>query len=59
MSKIRETRKKLNFTQQKVSDIIGVPIRTLQDWEGERRKPPQYVESLIIEKLERISEERI
>lgn len=54
---IKELRKELNWTQKDLSDNLGIPKRTLEDWENDRRTPPIYVEKLIIEKLERILED--
>ena len=54
MKKIREARKKYNLTQQEMSDLTGVPFRTLQNWEGGQRKCPDYVKDLVLEKLERV-----
>ena len=48
---IKEARKKAGLTIKAASDLIGVPYRTWQDWEAGLRKPPEYVERLIIEKL--------
>lgn len=51
MSKIKETRTKLGMTQREVSNLLGIPKRTIEDWEAGRRKCPEYVEKLVIEKL--------
>lgn len=50
--KIKEVRLRLGLSAADVTRIIGVPRRTLQDWEAGKRTPPEYVERLIIEKLE-------
>jgi DNA-binding transcriptional regulator YiaG len=34
-----------------MSDLLGIPLRTIEDWDSGRRKPPEYVVSLIIYKL--------
>ena len=41
-----------NLTQQGISDLIGVPKRTIENWEADVSKPPEYVQKLIIEKIE-------
>lgn len=51
MMKIKEARKAAGLTQAAAAEMIGVPKRTWEDWETDRRHPPQYVEKLIIEKL--------
>lgn len=49
---IKEARKAAGLTQSAAAELIGVPKRTWEDWEAERRHPPLYVEKLIIEKLQ-------
>lgn len=55
MSAIRDARKAAGLSQQGVTDALGIPRRTLQDWEAGRRKPPAWAETLVVEKLERIA----
>lgn len=57
MSKLKETRVSLGFTQKQVAEMLGIPKRTIENWEGGVNKCPDYVERLIIEKLQRIKEE--
>lgn len=52
---IKEARKAAGLTQAAAAEMIGVPKRTLEDWETDRRHPPKYVENLIVEKLLNIS----
>lgn len=54
MSKIKEARIAAGLSQKKMSQMLEVPVRTIQDWEGGKRQPPAYVEKLIIEKLEQL-----
>ena len=56
MSTIREARKAAGLSQQGVTDALGIPRRTLQDWEAGRRTPPGWAEALVVEKLERIAQ---
>ncbi len=53
---IKESRTKAGLTQQKMSDKLGIPKRTIEDWEGGRRKPPAWAEKLVKKELERMSE---
>jgi len=53
METIREYRISHGLTQQAVCDIVGMPLRTLQDWEYGKRTPPEWVLKLVLEKLER------
>lgn len=48
---IREAREEAGLTQKEVHDLVGVPIRSLQNWENGVRVCPQYVENLLVEKL--------
>lgn len=48
---IKEARKAVGLTQQGVTDFIGIPRRTLQDWEAGKRKCPEWCEKLVIEKI--------
>lgn len=52
MTTIKEARQAAGLSQQGVTDVLGIPRRTLQDWESGRRTPPAWAEALIIEKLE-------
>lgn len=48
---IKEARLAAGLTQQGMSDMLGIPKRTIEDWEGERRIPPEWAKKLVIEKL--------
>lgn len=54
---IKEARLKAGLTQVRMSELLEIPKRTIGDWETGTRKPPIYVEKLIIRELERIAEE--
>ena len=54
MNKIKDARIAAGLSQKKMSQILEIPVRTIQDWEGGKRQPPVYVEKLIIEKLEKL-----
>lgn len=49
---IKESRIKYGLTQKQLSDITGVPERTIQNWEGGQRKCPDYVEKMVLDMLE-------
>lgn len=44
---IKEMRKHLNVSRAEFSRRYNIPIRTLEDWESEKRTPPEYVISLL------------
>lgn len=54
-AKIKEARLRAGLTQEGVTKKIGIPRRTLQDWEAGRRKCPEWAERLIVNELERIA----
>ena len=45
--RIRELRESISFTRKEFSEHIGIPVRTLEDWEAGRRTPPDYIPRLI------------
>ena len=51
---IKEARQASGLSQAKMSTIFEIPKRTIESWESGERKPPAYVEKLIIEKLMQI-----
>ncbi|MCH5297277.1 MAG: helix-turn-helix transcriptional regulator [Ruminococcus sp.] len=52
---IKEARQKANLSRAKMSEILGIPTRTIQDWELQKRTPSEWVERLIIKELDRLS----
>ena len=53
MSKIKETRLAAGLSRQEVCDIIGIPYRTLQNWECDVRSPADWIENLVIAEIMR------
>ena len=49
--KIKETRAEYNITQKEMSEILEIPVRTIENWESGKRKPSKWVEKLIIDNL--------
>lgn len=49
--KIRELRDSIGMTKKEFSEHIGIPLRTLEDWEAARRTPPEYIPRLIAYQL--------
>lgn len=48
---IKEARKVAGLSQIQMSEKLGIPRRTIEDWERGINKCPDYVERLIVEKL--------
>jgi len=44
MKKLRE---EVGLNRREFSDYMGIPLRTLEEWESGRRKMPDYVLRLI------------
>ena len=57
MTTIKDARQAAGLSQQGVTDALGIPRRTLQDWESGKRTPPGWAEALVVEKLKRIAQE--
>lgn len=48
---IEEARKQKGMTRRDLSDWLGIPYRTVTNWENGSRVCPDYVERLIVEKI--------
>lgn len=57
-SEIKIWRTNAMMTQQEMSDKLGIPKRTIENWEGGKRSCPEWAERLIVEKLMQLTEER-
>lgn len=44
---IQELREKTGLSQSKFAEYFGLPLRTVQEWEQGRRKPPDYIPKLL------------
>ncbi len=49
---IREMRRQLGNTQSEFAARYGIPFRTIQNWETEARKPPEYIVALLEHRVE-------
>lgn len=45
--KIRKIREQTRLSRKDFSIHVGIPLRTIEDWEAGRRRPPEYVLRLI------------
>ena len=58
MSKnIKVVRENLELTQEQVSLLTGVPVKTLRNWEQEIRKPSEWTIDLVVDRLLRVKME--
>lgn len=51
---IKDARIAADMTQQEMADTLGIPKRTIENWEGGVTKPPEYVKNLVLRELERL-----
>ena len=49
---IRYARMKHGLTQTQLSQITGIPKRTIENWEGGQRKCPDYVANMVVNLLD-------
>lgn len=49
---IKEIRTKYRLTQQKMSDLTGIPRRTIQNWEGGQNECAPYIPQMVDTLLE-------
>jgi DNA-binding transcriptional regulator YiaG len=53
-SKIKIVRENLELTQEQVSILTSVPLKTLRNWEQEVRKPSEWTIYLVMDRLLRV-----
>ena len=46
-NRIKQIRDGLAMNRREFSEHFGIPVRTIEDWESGRRKPPSYLPRLI------------
>lgn len=56
---VKATRKAAGLTQAKMNQLMKVPMRTIQSWEAGDRIPPEYVQILVLEKLDQIKNNKL
>lgn len=49
---IKEIRSHYKLTQRQLSDITGIPLRTIENWESGSRSPSPYIPDLVQAKVE-------
>ena len=55
---IKTIRENIGLTQEQVSSLTGVPVKTLRNWEQGIRKPSEWTLDLIIDKILRTELEK-
>ena len=56
---IREVCEQYQISQSALARRFGIPLRTVQDWHSDRRKPPEYVVRMVVELLEHDAQAQI
>ena len=51
---IRKAREAAGLTIKELSNLLGAPYRTVQDWNSGARKPPLWLQNLIVEKIQSV-----
>lgn len=59
MSKIKEAREKAGITRNELSEHLEIPYRTLQNYETDTRKCPEWVEKLVVAEIERMPKKQV
>lgn len=49
---IREMRTRLGDTQSEFAARYNIPFRTIQNWEAGVRKPPEYIVTLLVDRIQ-------
>ena len=49
--KVKEIRDKTGLDRKYFADYFKIPLRTIEDWEAARRRPPEYVVRLLAYKV--------
>ncbi len=55
--KFKAARKAAGFTQKTCAETYGIPRRTIEDWEGGKRIPPDYIQFFILEHFDRLADD--
>ena len=48
---LKQIRNNLGLSQKEVSTYLGIPLRTIQNWEEGTRVPNEFTLNMVIEKL--------
>lgn len=54
-NEIKQARQAAGLSQQKMSDMMGIPKHTIESWEVGRRTPAPWIVRLVCAELSRIA----
>ena len=46
-NQIKELRSQTGMSQKEFAEHLGIPLRTIENWESGKRNPPDYLPRLI------------
>ena len=52
VSPIRKAREAAGLSIKELANLLGAPYRTVQDWNSGARKPPEWLQKIIIDKIQ-------
>lgn len=52
---LKKARKNANLTQTTMAQITKIPFRTIQQWELDKRIPPEYLQIYVLNHLREIA----
>lgn len=55
---LKAVRENLGLTQLEISNLIGIPVNTIRNWEQETRTPSEWALNLLIDRILRESNEQ-
>ncbi len=58
VSRIKKLRREMGLTVKDVSQLLLAPYRTIQDWDRGVRKPPDWLEHIVLDELKRRNKRR-
>lgn len=54
-NKIKDARLRAGLSRPDMHRAMGIPVRTIENWEGGQRECPEWAERLIVAELNRIA----
>lgn len=58
-NEFKAAREQAGLTQKGMSELMEIPLRTIQDWERGIRTPPPYVKRFVLNELSTLAKTRV
>ena len=55
---LKQARHAAGLSQRKMAEALGIPCRTIEDWEAGKSTPPDYVKRYVLEDLTNFDAEK-